>query len=219
MGICKNGHCICNNRNKPQGTSGRQVNIGQVNCQNGKCVWNTRNRKTNDEMESWQLRFMNCTTVHGAGVPPEIWVRQPAEEKKETKETWVPHKQNKTMTGGRQGNICQMICKNGHCICNNIRKRPQGKIGEEDLVEDQGYEDWGAIHQTLLEEAIPAKAMQNIFKILQEWKLKKNDDEEDDEDEEEFEELESLVTSPRCGMVDARAMQNTLILLLPLYYN
>merc|ERR1711974_106256 len=81
------------------------------------------------------------------------------------------------------------------------------------------YEDWGAIHQTLLEEAIPAKAMQNIFKILQEWKLNKNDDEEDDEDEEEFEELESLVTSPRCGMVDARAMQNTLILLLPLYYN
>merc|ERR1711974_468805 len=61
--ICKNGHCICNNRNKPQGTSGRQVNIGQVNCQNGKCVWNTRNRKTNDEMESWQLRFMNGTTV------------------------------------------------------------------------------------------------------------------------------------------------------------
>merc|ERR1712108_129380 len=136
---CKNGHGICNNiRNKPQGTSGRQVNIGQVNCQNGKCVWNTRNRKTNDEMESWQLRFMNGTTVHGAGVPPEIWVRQPAEEKKETKETNIPHKQNKTRTGGRQGNICQMICKNGHCICNNIRKRPQGKIGEEDLVEDQG---------------------------------------------------------------------------------
>merc|ERR1711974_549890 len=82
---------ICKNGNKPQGTSGRQVNIGQVNCQNGKCVWNTRNRKTNDEMESWQLRFMNGTTVHGAGVPPEIWVRQPAEEKKETKETNIPH--------------------------------------------------------------------------------------------------------------------------------
>merc|ERR1711974_16127 len=119
---------------KPQGTSGRQVNIGQVNCQNGKCVWNTRNRKTNDEMESWQLRFMNGTTVHGAGVPPEIWVREPAKEKKETKETNIPHKQNKTRTGGRQGNICQMTCKNGHCICNNIRKRPQ----EEDLVEDHG---------------------------------------------------------------------------------
>merc|ERR1711974_54553 len=132
---CKNGHCICNNiRNKPQGTSGRQVNIGQVNCQNGKCVWNTMNRKTNDEMESWQLRFMNGTTVHGAGVPPEIWVREPAKEKKETKETNIPHKQNKTRTGGRQGNICQMTCKNGHCICNNIRKRPQ----EEDLVEDHG---------------------------------------------------------------------------------
>ena len=38
-----------------------------------------------DEMESWQLRFQNGTTVTGAGMPPELWVKQPAKEKKETK--------------------------------------------------------------------------------------------------------------------------------------
>ena len=33
----------------------------------------------------WQLRFLNGTTVTGAGMPPERWVKQPAQEKKETK--------------------------------------------------------------------------------------------------------------------------------------
>ena len=38
-----------------------------------------------DEMESWQLRFLNGTTVTGAGMPPELWVKQPVQEKLETK--------------------------------------------------------------------------------------------------------------------------------------
>ena len=38
-----------------------------------------------DEMESWQLRFQNGTTVTGAGMPPELWIKQTVQEKKETK--------------------------------------------------------------------------------------------------------------------------------------
>ena len=38
-----------------------------------------------DEMESWQLRFQNGTTVTGAGMPPALWVKQPVQEKLETK--------------------------------------------------------------------------------------------------------------------------------------
>merc|ERR1711974_227950 len=95
--ICKNGHCICNNRNKPQGTSGRQVNIGQVNCQNGKCVWNTRNRKTNDEMESWQLRFMNGTTVHGAGCHQKSGLGNQQKRKRRQRKPTYPT--NKTKQG------------------------------------------------------------------------------------------------------------------------
>ena len=33
----------------------------------------------------WELVFLNGTTVTGAGMPPELWVKQPAQEKKETK--------------------------------------------------------------------------------------------------------------------------------------
>ena len=35
------------------------------------------------EMKSWQLRFLNGTTVTGAGMPPVLWVKQPVQEKKE----------------------------------------------------------------------------------------------------------------------------------------
>ena len=38
-----------------------------------------------DEMESWQLRFQNGTTVTGAGMPPELWIKQTVQEKKKTK--------------------------------------------------------------------------------------------------------------------------------------
>ena len=38
-----------------------------------------------DEMESWQLRFQNGTTVTGAGMPPELWIKQTVQEKKNTK--------------------------------------------------------------------------------------------------------------------------------------
>ena len=38
-----------------------------------------------DEMESWQLRFQNGTTLTGTGMPPEIWIEQTVQEKKETK--------------------------------------------------------------------------------------------------------------------------------------
>merc|ERR1712157_552485 len=39
-----------------------------------------------DEMNLWELRFMNGTTIHGAGTPPEIWMKQPVQEKEETKD-------------------------------------------------------------------------------------------------------------------------------------
>ena len=32
------------------------------------------------EMESWKLHFQNGTTVTGAGMPPVLWVKQPAQE-------------------------------------------------------------------------------------------------------------------------------------------
>ena len=38
-----------------------------------------------DEMESWQLRFQDGTTMTGAGMPPELWIKQTVQEKKETK--------------------------------------------------------------------------------------------------------------------------------------
>merc|ERR1712189_171139 len=43
-----------------------------------------RNAETDEA--TWELRFKNGTTVHGAGTPPEIWMKQPVEEKEETKD-------------------------------------------------------------------------------------------------------------------------------------
>ena len=45
----------------------------------------TEKTPNSDEMESWQLRFQNGTTLTGTGMPPEIWIEQTVQEKKETK--------------------------------------------------------------------------------------------------------------------------------------
>ena len=42
----------------------------------------------------WELRFMNGTTIHGAGTPPEIWMKQPVQEKEETKDIKKTHEGN-----------------------------------------------------------------------------------------------------------------------------
>ena len=41
---------------------------------------------TDEKNADWELRFINGTTIHGAGTPPEIWMKQPVQEKEETKD-------------------------------------------------------------------------------------------------------------------------------------
>merc|ERR1719145_172667 len=45
-----------------------------------------RNAESDVMGAEWELRFMNGTTIHGAGTPPEIWMKQPVQEKEETKD-------------------------------------------------------------------------------------------------------------------------------------
>ena len=64
----------------------------------------------------WELRFMNGTTIHGAGTPPEIWMKQPVQEKEETKDI------KKTQAGNLIGEIDET---------KDVKKTKEGSPTEE----------------------------------------------------------------------------------------